>query len=380
MGAPSISGEARHRRLAVPKRAFDMVWRGLAAAVMGALTLASSCPRPFDRSHDSLLKTIHDTEPFALDAARSQTTLKLLTQAPHPFGSAAQEVVGQALQKLLTEAGIEIRVQKFTNKTPNPAASASGPTALTLTKTGSNILALLPGGGSKKCIVLLGGHYDTKDVQGIRYVGANDSGSSTVGLIEVVLFLKQHPDVISRLACTIGVVLFDGEESLLPNWDDGETTHPAKIQDNTYGSRALAGTLAPCPNIPKEAKETPLCLPSSLGAQKLIALVLLDMIGSKNLKLTLDTHGHPTLIRLLKQSAKNLGWASVIGPIQSVTDDHVPFFKLAIPVINLIDFSNLQFWHRNDDTAENLAMDSVYRASRLGMILALAAASDQMKY
>src|SRR5947207_15704526 len=56
---------------------------------------------------------------------------------------------------------------------------------------------------------LLCSHYDTKTFDTIRFVGANDGGSSTGLLIEMARVLAMNP----ALAGKVELVFFDGEEA-----------------------------------------------------------------------------------------------------------------------------------------------------------------------
>ena len=119
----------------------------------------------------------------------------------------------------------------------------------------TNIIAKFPGKSGHAIAVT--GHFDTKLFPGRKFVGANDGGSSTGLLLELVpatLADAQHAD-------DIYVVFFDGEEAM-GEWTD---------TDSVYGSRHLAykwkadGTLA-----------------------QLKALINVDMIGDKSLDVLIE--------------------------------------------------------------------------------------------
>lgn len=335
------------------------------------LTTAVQCPSVFSSNDVGIEHAAKVTADFAVDKQRYDDHLKFLTETPHPFGSSSQKVVGDTLIKRLSADGLTVKIQEFTSATPNQAATSGGPAAFTVDLAGRNIFAFTSDTKNKKCVVLLASHYDTKIVEGASYVGANDSGSSSIGLLEIASFVQKQHDRFAAFPCSFAAVFFDGEEAVLKDWDAGLKSHPAKIQDNTYGSRYLAASLGPCEN----KSDSTFCLPVSLGGQKLKALILLDMIGSNNLKISVDSHGHPDLVRALRNSATALGWDDHIGQSQSVSDDHIPFYEKKIPVIDLIDFNNLQYWHQPNDLPAHLSRESIEKASRLGLIVAIAAAS-----
>src|SRR5205823_11229093 len=76
---------------------------------------------------------------------------------------------------------------------------------------------------------LLCSHYDTKTFETIRFVGANDGGSSTGLLVEMARVLAMSP----ALAAKIELLFFDGEEA----FENFTAT------DGLYGSRHFASEL-----------------------------------------------------------------------------------------------------------------------------------------
>lgn len=308
---------------------------------------------------------------FAIDPVLFKVQMGALTQSPHPFGSPRQQQVTDWLESELMKSGLSVRRLPFTTQVPNPSAGLGGPASLTLERRGVNILALPDMPLKSRCLIIFASHYDTKEVSGISYVGANDSGSSTVGLLQVLAYLSRAKkgttsDQKGDL-CLIGGVFFDGEEAVLPNWDDG-LSHPAKQQDNTYGSRSLANSLVDCPTA---ADVSGLCLLSEGVYLAVQAVVLFDMIGSPGLLLSRDANSSPKLLGLLEKSADLLGHSSNLGRVQTVSDDHIPFKEKGIPVLNLIDFNHIETWHAPGDFPESLSVDSVQTAMRLGLAVAL---------
>ena len=86
------------------------------------------------------------------------------------------------------------------------------------------------------------------------------------------------------------------------------------------------------------------------------------------MKLSLDTNSSPMLTKLLKKAATELGLSDNIGKkTQTIEDDHVPFKKIGIEVINLIDFNNIIHWHVPSDTLETLSLRQIENASKLAL-------------
>jgi Peptidase family M28 len=84
----------------------------------------------------------------------------------------------QLISRELAADGIEAWHDNFTAATP------ASDIAMT------NIIGIVPGEGSS--VVVVAGHYDTARLEGIRFVGANDGGSSAALLLEVARVLTGH--------------------------------------------------------------------------------------------------------------------------------------------------------------------------------------------
>lgn len=293
---------------------------------------------------------------FVLDREEARADLESMTAKEHPFGSEAQGDLGDKLIAEMRQRGLTVVEHNFTADTPNPealAASAASGISQTIPKQGRNILLGLPAHLEAPCTIALGSHYDTKKIDGAEYLGANDSGSSTVTLMQIMPFLVRLDPVPSPEGpCGFVGILFDGEESVLPEWNDGLTRHPARIQDNTYGSRAFVA--------------------EGLASQyRIRALILLDMIGSQGMTLTRDLFSTPDLQRELALVAAGLGLKHRLGSHTTyVADDHLPFLQAKIPAIDLIDFKNIEHWHVPSDTVDRLDLGSMEDAGKLAIGLA----------
>jgi Zn-dependent M28 family amino/carboxypeptidase len=92
---------------------------------------------------------------------------------------------------------------------------------------------------------------------------------------------------------------------------------------------------------------------------KIKALINVDMIGDKNLDVQPDLNSNPGLRRLVMQTAADLGYASSF-PNEPITidDDHMPFIRLGVPSVDLIDF-DYPAWHKDDDTIDKLSAKSL---------------------
>lgn len=347
-------------------------------SILGASTLSCVCSHKggdggSDGGGDFVLSPL--ASGFTLNVSQAHLDLAEIAESAHPFGSARQAEVLKFLEDGVKAKGITATFREgFESVVPNPEAlNASGPVNPTLTRTGTNLYAF---GGlvtDPPCVVLVASHYDSKDIPGIVYLGANDSGSSSALLMQLITYLKSKAEETkTTLTCDIAAVWFDGEEAILTNWTDGETIHPAKIQDNTYGSRHAVKRLTTCTYEGKNAK----CLPANLGGKPLAAIVLLDMIGSPDLQISQDSYSSQLLVDMAIKASSGLGFGNRYGKggARPIEDDHIPYRKAGIAGIDLIDFNDTSRWHKAGDDPAFVSTDSMQMAGQLGLALSLEAA------
>jgi hypothetical protein len=187
-----------------------------------------------------------------------------------------------------------------------------------------NIVVKIP--GTSPDIVLFLTHYDTKRIP--NFVGADDGGSSTGLMLEFARLLCPRKN-----ALTVWIAFLDGEEAFNFQWKD---------PDNTYGSRELAARMA---------------LSGDLARTK--AVLLADMIGSKDLRIKRDTSSTSWLTDMVWSTASRLGYGDIFVPSQtSVVDDHVPFLSRKVPAVDIIDLE-IPYWHTPQDTLDKLSPRSL---------------------
>ncbi|MCB9869566.1 MAG: Zn-dependent exopeptidase M28 [Planctomycetes bacterium] len=175
-------------------------------------------------------------------------------------------------------------------------------------------------------ILIVAAHYDTKLCSGhdkptsnFEFVGAIDGAGGSAVLLELARVLKSRKSVPN-----VWLVWFDGEESRTFEWD---TSHAQSL----VGSRYFVETMQ------KDKTRFPKGMARRVGA-----MVLLDLIGSKNPKVDRDLASNSTLLGLFEKVAtetlgrtRKQGWFSYESPIE---DDHYFFKQNGIKVIDLIDF------------------------------------------
>jgi len=248
---------------------------------------------------------------------------------PRPPGSPELEKTRAWIVDQLRSFGLNVTTDEFRATTPVGE------------KKMANIVAELPGPSSD--IIVIGSHYDTKLFKEFKFVGANDAGSSTGALMEMARVLAaRKPNKL-----TYRFVFFDGEEAFCKEWDDCHNPNPAdpdeKLPDNTYGSRHYVSQLVARNEV-----------------SRVKAMILMDMMGSKNLKLGRADLGTKWLQDILWQTGKQLGYKEFVDTIEGVgDDDHSPFLKASIDAVDIIQLSTYYEWHTKDDTLDKISGKSL---------------------
>lgn len=203
-----------------------------------------------------------------------------LSYGPRPAGSAASRALANRLHSALPHSALQ----------PVPGGLR-------------NIIDVVPG-KDKTDVVVVGAHYDTKDIPG--FLGANDGAAGTAAVMELARHLRPgtlHPTVV--------FALFDGEES------------PDDTPDSEFEQTGLRGSKVAARSL-RDAR----------------AMILLDFIGLRNVRLPREESSDPVLWRKLRASARRVGaqraFPPGIGP--DILDDHTPFEGVGVPSIDLIDF------------------------------------------
>jgi glutaminyl-peptide cyclotransferase len=172
--------------------------------------------------------------------------------------------------------------------------------------------------------VIVGAHYDTKDIPG--FVGANDAAGGTAIVTQLARTIKPR-----RMRPTLVFILFDGEES------------PRGTPDERFEARGLRGSKA-----------------AARRHDEAEAMILLDFVADKRLRLPREANSDRALWRKLRVAARKVGTGRYFpddsaGP---VSDDHVPFLRRGIPAIDLIDF-DFPCFHRTCDDMSAVSRRSV---------------------
>jgi glutaminyl-peptide cyclotransferase len=249
--------------------------------------------------------------------AALEYTRKAVGFGQRPPGSAANKRLQAYIETQLQSLNCQISFDAFAGQTP------TGPVAM------RTIIAKFPGKSGRAIVIT--GHFDTKPMPGRVFVGANDGGSSTGFLLELARVVNTMPHTDD-----IYLVFFDGEEAF-GEWSD---------TNGIYGSRHLAD---------KWSQDGML--------SRIKALINVDMIGDKDLGILEDTNSSRSLLRLVWQTANDLGYGKYFLDLATpMEDDHMPFVRKGVNALDLIDFDygpNNAYWHDEKDTIDKVSAHSL---------------------
>jgi Zn-dependent M28 family amino/carboxypeptidase len=266
------------------------------------------------RSLMALALVLQTAAAARFDADRAWEHLReLVGIGPRPAGSPGIERARTYIKAQLAAAGVTATDQAWDQRTPLGTVRMV------------NLVATIPGASKNRLIIA--GHYDTKLFREFAFVGANDGGSSAAFLIELARVLKGRQN-----ALTIEILFLDGEEAVI-EWRDN---------DHTYGSRHYV-----------EAARRD----RSLATLK--AMVLVDMIGDRDLRIRKELNSTTWLTNIIWDAARREKLSDYFpGESTAVEDDHLPFLEAGIPAVDLIDFE-YPAWHTAADTIEAVSAKSM---------------------
>lgn len=256
----------------------------------------------------------------AMDHVRKQVEI-----GPRPPGSPELAKTRDYIIKTLKDSGLTVKTDEFNAATPKGE------------KKMVNITAELP--GESKEVIIIASHYDTKLYKNMRFVGANDPGSSVGTVLELGRVLAANANQ-QKSKFTYWLVFFDGEESLCEGWD--ECSKP-NAPDNTYGSRRYVAQLR-----------------KNNELDRVRAMILLDLMGHKDLELGRDTMSTRWLQDIIWRTGRELGYGKIFvdRPEGVGGDDHEPFLRAGVDAVDMIHLG-YQYWHKPDDTLDKVSPENM---------------------
>jgi glutaminyl-peptide cyclotransferase len=250
---------------------------------------------------------------------------RIVALGPRPSGSAALVKTRQEIFRQLKLAGLAAEEDTFTASTP------LGPVPMT------NLIVRIP--GERRNIVVVAGHYETKRFEDVRFVGANDGGSSTAFLLELARVLAARKNKL-----TYWLVFLDGEEAFV----DFSAT------DGLYGSRHLVQKLS-----------------ASGELSRIDAVLVVDMVADAELDIHRESNSTPQLSDRVFAASHRLGYDRYFrNELRSYIDDHVPFVNAGVAAVDLLDFNygrGNRYWHTAEDTLDKCSPVSLTIVGRVVM-------------
>jgi len=208
-----------------------------------------------------------------------------------------------------------------------------------------NVVGRLPGVDDNR-IFILGSHFDTKSGIGAGFVGANDSGSSSGALLELARVLAEaYAGQPETRRPEILFLFFDGEEAM----------HQYGPDDGFHGSRFHARQLE-----------------RTGRAERVRAVLVLDMIGDRDLTVTLPQNNTPHLNAAILEAAHAEGVREKFSLYPgAIGDDHTSYLKYGMPAAVIIDFyygsgpGKNDYWHTLADTMDKISEESLGAIGRV---------------
>lgn len=251
-------------------------------------------------------------KPLAFDGARAYADVQTQVDfGPRTPGSEGHAKIREWMKSELESAGWIVEVHE-SNRLGHP------------------IYNLIAKRNDEAPQIILGAHYDSRffadhdpdtSKQTEPVPGANDGASGVAVLLELARSLPAD-------TTPTWLVFFDTEDQgKFEGWDW------------ILGSRAFA----------EEVKVTPR------------AVVILDMIGDKDLNIYLERNSNQAIRKEIWDTAAQYGHDDVFINEEkfSMLDDHTPFLEAGIPAVDLIDF-DYPYWHTTEDTPDKVSAESLH--------------------
>lgn len=254
-----------------------------------------------------LMKNNHNT----FSGQRAFTDVKFqVEQGPRTMGSKAHDIVADWIISSLNNLNWNVEIQQ---------------TVI----SGVKIKNIIGKSGTGTPWVILASHYDSRTYadqdpnlqnRKLPVMGANDGASSVAVLVELARVLP------TQLNKQIWLVFFDAE-------DNGNASGSGWDIGSQYFVSKLIG--------------------------KPDSVVILDMIGDKDLNIYMERNSNPELNKEIWDVASELGYSQFIPTYKySLIDDHIPFIQAGIRAVDVIDF-NYPYWHTVNDTLDKVSPESL---------------------
>jgi len=247
---------------------------------------------------------------------------------PRDAGTLRGRLAANWILDRVSRMGVDASLDKFNALTPDGE------------KQFANVVVEFPGMKTNASWIVVMSHFDTMSKIGGGFQGAND-GASTSGL----------------LIALAGAIRRAGsrQENIALVWTDGEECRMSYgPNDGFHGSRHLVDTY----RARRRAVKAAICV---------------DMLGDRNLKITIPANSTPVLKKMALFAAKRTGAADKVAINDEIVvkDDHSAFLDAGCPALELIDFEFgsapglNDWWHTPQDTLDKISSQSLLISGRL---------------
>ena len=254
------------------------------------------------------------------DAQRTYNDVKFqIDLGPRTMGSAAHDKAAEWIISSLQKANWQVEVEQV--------YEVYG--ATTVGGQGINLKNIIAKRGSGAPWVILGSHYDSRSLadqdpdpakRTLPVPGADDGASTVAILLELARVIPEEIDK------QVWLVFFDDE-------DNGNSSGAGW----SVGSTRFVSSLKGKPDI----------------------VVILDMLGDKNLDIYMEKNSNQEINNEIWAVAKELGYSQFIPTYKyAIIDDHLPFIQAGIKAADVIDI-DYPYWHTTQDTLDKISVQSL---------------------
>lgn len=222
----------------------------------------------------------------------------------------------------------------------------------------------------------LAAHFDSKYFKNFEFIGATDSSIPCAILVNLARSLNnalENQMKTSRFT-TLQLIFFDGEEAFV-EWDENDSIYGARHLASKWQSTRVQIKKQNAGNMVYDRDSNKLY---TSPIEQMDAMILLDLLGTKDAKVP-NTHPETGWIfdrlvdiqkRLvtskfvsenLQKRVKNPydggifqhGYLTHLNEY-SIQDDHVPFFRIGVPICHIIPYPFPSVWHTTNDNADSI--------------------------
>lgn len=257
------------------------------------------------------------------------THLENLTAfGPRPSESDAYQAALSYLEKELHALGWQTTRQNFKAVTPVGPVVFSNLLARYAPKKSADWTRSVP--------FVVASHLDSKRYASIKFLGVNDSGSSSATLVELARVLATEPSA----AAQVELAFFDGEEAMLTN---------ITPRDGLYGSKEYARQLRNRRDLPHTG-------------------IVLDLIGDPEIPFLISPDSSKKLYDISQKAVAAAKLESRFQkPTGMIIDDHVPLQQIGgLDTLLIIgDFQKMSHWHTENDTLDKVSPAPLQEAGQV---------------